>query len=161
MKVLLLGGIPDPLRDAEWYSVTDVVGVREAALGLCRAAKAAGGTLCVLRHVLEFQPGFAAFLRASLPEERIVPVDDLEAPGALEGVTHVVFLAGTDREITVARKLRAAGARVFPVGSTGAAADMLLAEAVINESWGLTPVDCVVLARDTVYAVLFEKILSL
>lgn len=113
--------------------------------------------MTVLRSHVETQPVFAEHLRAAMGTDgRVRLVDDLGAPETLVGVTHVVFLGGTERELRIAELARQADVRVCPIASTGAAAQYDALDAK-----GFSPFDRLVLLQDTDYPSLFAKLLSL
>lgn len=156
MNVLLLCSIPDPREHPEWAKDLDVIAIREAVRALAAVAMAGDASVVMLA-----QPAVEALMNVILPPGRVLVVDEDGMREAFSEAVDAVLIGGTDRELALAKAARTAGVMVFPIGSTGGAAEAACDEAFSDTRWGLEPEDLIVLSQSTVYAHVFEGVLSL
>jgi len=150
MNVLLLCSIPNQGRHPQYHKTTDVDAIRNAIVALCEVISAADGVL-----VYPEDPEITALISPILQQRQFRVENEPLIQEVLENIDFAVLIGGMGYELSIARRARAAGTKVWPIGSTGWAARTLLAESV-----GFHPTTKASL-QSTAYGPLFQAFLSL
>jgi hypothetical protein len=109
---------------AEWRPDSDAI--RSAVIALCDWTASDADRMLV---VLDNDEGVTALVRSILPETSMRVVASLD-DALIRTLSCAVLIGGMDEEINLAKAIRKAGKKVWPMATTGAAARRFLYEIV-------------------------------
>lgn len=106
------------------------------------------------------QPAINDLMDSSFPKNWICETEDPLSPEILAQTVCAILIGGTGVELDLARRIRNEGFMVWPIASTNGAAGQYLEEA-LQKDGDFSPETATMLAMETDYAAIFERILSL